>query len=158
MNKLLLACIAISLVLIGIPSASGQDNGYPACTESEILVLLSTLLDYVPLREPSVDSIEDLAEYAGLHLEQREASFSLLPLCHAAIVTQRQIFALYGDFVGASALDRAGVSGSANPYFARNLANETGIDRAMQDLMAAAGAGDAARRPQPDSFLLAHGK
>ena len=152
MNKLLLACIAISLVLIGIPSASGQEDGYPACSESEILVLLSTLLDYVTADKSTVDTINELADRAALHIEQRDSSFSLLPLCRAAILTQRQIIALHGDALGGAALDRVRLSRSANPYFARDLVSETGIDRALEDLMAAAGEGDASEERSPIRF------
>lgn len=152
MKKLLLACIALSLLLTLAPAASAQDDGYPACSESEILVLLSSLLDYVTADKSSVDSINELADRAGLHIKQRDSSFSLLPLCSAAIVTLRRVVALHGDALGGSALDRAGLSLSANPYFARDLVDETGIDRALADLMAAAGEGDAPDDHSPIRF------
>lgn len=139
MKKLLLACLALSLLLI--PTASGQENGHPACSESEILVLISSMLDYVPLASPSIESFDDVLENAIDHVERRDSSLSLLPLCSAAIVTQRQVIALYSDFAAGSALDYAGVTRSANPYFVRELVDEGRIDRALQDLMAAAGEG-----------------
>ena len=141
-----------------MPAASAQDDGYPACSENEILVLLSTLLDYVPLQRPSVDSIGDLMAYAKLHLDQRESSFSLLPLCRAAIVTPRHVFALFGDFVAGSALDRAGLPRSANPYFARGLASEAGIDRAPGRLDGSGRRGRRARRTGSHPFMRAGGK
>ena len=157
MKKLLLACIALSLMLALLPAASAQDDGYPACSESEILVLLSSLLDYVSTDKSPVDTIDDLADRAGTHLEQRDSSFSLLPLCETAIVTQRQVIALHGDALGGAALDRARLSRSANPFFARDLVDETGIDRALADLMAAAGAGDAPEE-RDDIRLCARGE
>ena len=147
MKKLLLACLALSLLLI--PTASGQENGYPACSESEILVLISSMLDYVPLASPSIESFDDVLENAIDHVERRDSSLSLLPLCSAAIVTQRQVIALYSDFAAGSALDYAGVTRSVNPYFVRELVDEGRIDRALQDLMAAGGEGAAPEERSP---------
>ena len=141
MKRLLLACMTLSLVLIRMPSASGQHDGFPACSESEILTLISSVLDYLSVRQPSIHTMGDLVDNAALHIEARDSSFSLLPLCNTAIVTQRQIITLYGDFAGGSALDRAGVSRGANPYFTRDLVNEARIGRALEDLFAAAGEG-----------------
>ncbi len=150
MRNLLRASVLLALILLLIPSASGQEIGYPACSESEILTLISSMLDYITLRQPTVETVDDLARHASLHIESRDSSFSLLPLCSTAIVTQRQVIALYGDFAGGSALDRAGVPRSANPYFARDLVDEGRIGRALEDLMAAAGEGDA---PQERSSI-----
>ena len=149
MNKLLLNSIALILFLTLTPSLQAQQNGYPACSESEILVLISSMLDYLTLRGSAVDTIDDLVDHAGLHLESRDSSLSLLPLCAAAIVTQRQVVALSGDFAAGAALERAGVSRSANPYFARDLVDETRIDRALDKLMVAAGTGDAPQERSP---------
>ena len=141
MKRLLLACIAFTLILALAPATKAEEHGYPACSESEILTLITSLLDYVAVRQPSINTMDDLADNAALHIESRESSFSLLPLCRTAIVTQRQIIMLYGDFAGGSALDRAGVPRSANPYFARDLVDEQRIGRALEDLFAAAGEG-----------------
>lgn len=143
MKKLLLASTLILLVSILVPSASAQENAYPACSESEILVLISSMLDYLEGRQPIVNTIDDLLDHAGSHIDSRDSSYSLLPLCRTAIVTQRQVIALYGDFAGGSALDHADLSRSANPYFVLDLVDEARIDRALEDLMAAAGEGDA---------------
>ena len=141
--KTSLASLALLLLLNFAPAASGQENSYPACSESEIVTLISSMLDYLTVRQPSIDSLDDVVDHAALHLESRDASLSLLPLCRAAIVTQRQVIALYGDFAGGSALDRAGLPRDGNPYFARELVDETAVDRALADLLAATGEGDA---------------
>ncbi len=152
MKNLLRASLLLALILLLIPAASGQENGYPACSESEILVLISSMLDYLALHQPSIDALDDLLDHAALHIESRDSSFSLLPLCSTAIVTQRQVIALYGDFAGGSALDHADLPRSDNPYFARDLVDEGRIGRALEDLMAAAGEGDAPQERSPIRF------
>ena len=143
MKKSLLACLALCMILVLIPAANAQEDGYPACSESEFFILLSSLLDYVAADRSAVDTIADLADRAGVHLEQRDDSVSLLPLCGTAIVTQRRVLAMHGDAFAGAALERAGMSRSANPYFARDLVDEMGINRALEDLLSAADAADA---------------
>ena len=138
MKKRLLVNIALLLLLALVPTAHGQDSGFPACSRSDLLVVNGALLDYQIIGETPLETIDDLVAYSSLNIQSRDSSLSLLPLCRAAILTQRQFIALYGDLAGGSMLERAGMSRSANPYFALNLVDETRIDRDLEELLAVA--------------------
>lgn len=120
--------ISLLLALILTPAASAQEGGYPACTEIEVLALITSLLDYEVVGPENIETLDDLVEDARSRIERRESSLSLLPLCDAAINAQRQVIMLKGDSVGSTALEFSQVSSDLNPYLQRNLTFETHFD------------------------------
>ena len=126
MKYLLVFALALSGWII--PVARAQEGGYPACTEVEVLALITSLLDYEVAGEVNVETLDDLVANARSRLQRRESSLSLLPLCDAAINAQRQIILLKGDSVGSTALEISQVSPDLNPYIQRNLTFETHLN------------------------------
>lgn len=111
MRKSFLLSILLSLILA--PAVAGQSSEFPKCSQTEILVLMNSLLDF---DSAPGETHDDLIERGRSQLEKRESSFSLLPLCAEAIGTQRQNIMLKGDLVGYNALRLAGLSDDENPY------------------------------------------
>ena len=113
MKKSLLLSFLLSLVLA--PVVSGQENEFPTCSQSEILVLMGTLLDFENLSGDPIETIDDLIENGRSQLEKRDFAVSLLPLCAEAIGTQRQSIMLKGDLVDYKALSLASLSTMKTP-------------------------------------------
>jgi len=74
------------------------------------LVLLSTLLDYVPLRKPLFDTIDDLI------LAWRGEKMALLPECAQAIENGFLLSKATIDAAAMLAFDYAGLPEADNPY------------------------------------------
>ena len=112
------------LLLVIAPVAHGQQNEFPSCSHSEILVLFSEVFDIEGLGGDPIETIDDLIENGKTILARRDLRFSLLPLCAEAIGTQRQNIMLKGDLVGYKALSLANLSDAENPYIIRGRIDE----------------------------------
>ncbi|MCY3832202.1 MAG: SH3 domain-containing protein [Chloroflexi bacterium] len=132
-------CVLFSLLLLLtiVSVARGQEDGFPNCSEEEVLVVLNTLLDYFVMPTGPLTTLDDVVQHASDVLATQENSISLLPLCAEAIEMQREDFSLLTDTLGQIALQRADVPDSANPYTLRlpspDDTRRAGVDR-VRDL------------------------
>jgi len=130
MRKSFLLSFLLSLILA--PVATGQSSQFPKCSQTEILMMMTSLLDIDSARGATLD---DLIENGRSQLDRRESKFALLPLCAAAIGAQRQEFMLEGDLVGYNALRFAGLPDDANPYVIHGRIDERRLAELSVGLM-----------------------
>ena len=125
------------VLLIFVPVARGQENGFPACTEEELLVFVSSILDLSILDAHPIISIDALVSHAADQIESREGKFLVVPLCDEAIELQRQDFMITVDLIGRTALRMSGVSDDTNPYLLRLPDSEGRLQTNLQNLSSA---------------------
>ena len=113
MRRFVLVWILLSL--LAVPVAHGQSDRFPTCTESELLILLSRLLDVDILDAPPIRTRDDLISHASEHLEGRDNDFALLPLCADAIPLWRDDIIIKGDLIAEFAVKSAGRSRRRQP-------------------------------------------
>ncbi len=142
-----LFAVAVLIALMVAPAARGQESGFPICTETEILVFSSSLINRLEMLDrASTQTLDDLVKHAVEQVESRENDFLLMPLCAEAIDLQRRSFAEQSDFVGGIALRLARVPDVANPYALR-LPDSEGRLQAFQAVLRRA---DNSQAPGPE--------
>ena len=138
--------LSFLLLLIFAPVVTGQSSEFPKCSQTEILLMMNSLLDFDSDAGPPGATLDDLIADGRSQLEKRESSFSLLPLCAEAIGTQRQDIMLEGDLVGYNALRLASLSDDENPYFIRGRIDEKRLAELSLGLLS----GDTEEEGSPD--------
>ena len=124
MRRLFLFCILCSL--LAAPAASAQD--LPACSEAELLTLLSTILVSEVLDPPPLRSLSDIQQHASTYVDSRDNDYALLPLCGGSVDLYRLATVIEGDLIGKLTVSMAGVPDNSNPFITRVPDYETRLN------------------------------
>ncbi len=126
MRKLFLFYLFFSLLAAWAASASAQD--LPACSQAELLTLLSTILVSEVLDPPPLRSLSDIQEHASTYVDSRDTDYALLPLCGGSVDLYRLATVIEGDLIGKLTVSMAGVRDNSNPYITRVPDYETRLN------------------------------